>query len=355
MYQPEYQARRGHICALVALLAVVSVGIMGCSGNKTTFVPTPQDPSTVAATFVGNDTTTCGSCHSDIAAEYTGSGGEAPNKHGQDFHTAHAPSDLITTVGCQPCHSVGYGLPTGFVSLTATPQLTQIGCQDCHGAGSKHVANPSTTNITRVPKAEDSCWRCHGPSLDVMKTNPGATTDTNIYATIPKKVGGPHHPQTPMINGVLGYGSAPGPGAHGLIDNTCVHCHMQPHLVNGQMDHGEAMPTVDIPDACTSCHTDPAGLKATFQASIKAKLIQIGGADSSGNVDATAAGGLLKTFATAHSIDVATNANPSDPNVQIYKGARWNWGLVNGDKSLGVHNPTYAENLLNDAIAKLSQ
>ncbi len=40
---------------------------------------------------------------------------------------------------CLPCHSTGYGVPTGFVSIEATPRLSNVQCEGCHGPGNIHV------------------------------------------------------------------------------------------------------------------------------------------------------------------------------------------------------------------------
>ncbi len=40
---------------------------------------------------------------------------------------------------CLPCHSTGYGVPTGFKSLKETPRLANVQCEGCHGPGNRHI------------------------------------------------------------------------------------------------------------------------------------------------------------------------------------------------------------------------
>jgi hypothetical protein len=337
---------RGLLYGIVGLAVVIMLGLSGCAGGKTSFVPI-TDPNNVAATFVGNDTATCGSCHAAIATDY------ATQKHGQDFHTAHGV-DLITGSGgaCAACHTTGFG-EGGYKDAT-TPQFAQIGCEECHGPGSKHVVAPAKSNISRVPDAQNTCWDCHVNKYKIVKSNPGAYTDADLAATAPGKVAA-HHPQTTFLIGTLGYGRQDGPDAHGLIDNTCVTCHMQPTTAGDHVDHTEAQLGVDMA-ACTTCHSNATKNMTSLQAAITAKLIQLAGADPSDPTipDATFSGGLLNAYAVAHSINL-TSTTASGSAVRAYKGARYNTSYVMADKSKGVHNPKYAQHLLDDAVTAMSQ
>lgn len=70
-----------------------------------------------------------------------------------------------TNSSCLPCHTVGYGLPTGFVSQSKTPQLAGVQCENCHGPAANHAANPDDyTVIPQVELAATVCGGCHtGP------------------------------------------------------------------------------------------------------------------------------------------------------------------------------------------------
>lgn len=40
---------------------------------------------------------------------------------------------------CLVCHSTGYGIDTGFVSMQISPRLANVQCEGCHGPGSVHI------------------------------------------------------------------------------------------------------------------------------------------------------------------------------------------------------------------------
>ncbi|MBM3458901.1 MAG: hypothetical protein FJX77_10270 [Armatimonadetes bacterium] len=74
---------------------------------------------------------------------------------------------------CLSCHTVGYGLHSGFVDLQKTGQLANVQCESCHGRGKRHVeqmqkamGNPSLLAAARKesslkPVTAASCIRCH--------------------------------------------------------------------------------------------------------------------------------------------------------------------------------------------------
>ena len=73
---------------------------------------------------------------------------------------------------CLACHTVGYKLPTGFVSQPATPLLASVQCENCHGPAANHAANPDdTTVIPQVEMAATVCGGCHSASHTTY-TNP---------------------------------------------------------------------------------------------------------------------------------------------------------------------------------------
>lgn len=97
----------------------------------------------------------CAACHGDV--------------HEAELLTPHAHAlETLKQIGqdtnpsCLPCHTVGYGLPTGFINETVTPNLAGVQCENCHGPAAVHAANP--IDFSRKPRAELAstvCGGCH--------------------------------------------------------------------------------------------------------------------------------------------------------------------------------------------------
>ena len=74
---------------------------------------------------------------------------------------------------CLPCHTVGFGLPTGFVNATATPQLAGVQCENCHGPAGRHAAAEDDPSVRpRVELAAQMCGGCHSASHTTFTTAP---------------------------------------------------------------------------------------------------------------------------------------------------------------------------------------
>jgi hypothetical protein len=73
-----------------------------------------------------------------------------------------------TNASCLACHTVGYGLPTGFAVtnrnglLTYSTHLAGVQCENCHGPAARHAANPGDFTVRpRVEIAATMCGGCH--------------------------------------------------------------------------------------------------------------------------------------------------------------------------------------------------
>ena len=102
----------------------------------------------------------CLACHLAVC-QY-----ETNTAHARAFSSpAFAALGGQTNASCLPCHTVGYGLPTGFVSAKATPLLEGVQCENCHGPAANHAGSEDNPIIRpRVDVAATVCGGCHNTS-----------------------------------------------------------------------------------------------------------------------------------------------------------------------------------------------
>ena len=107
--------------------------------------------------YVGSGT--CGSCHPDTRAAWKQTG------HSSAYNAlTNLPANVAQS--CLVCHTVGYGQPSGFVSVTNTPWLTDVGCENCHGPGAAHVFGDHSLVQPAVTIASQVCGGCHDGSMN---------------------------------------------------------------------------------------------------------------------------------------------------------------------------------------------
>ena len=53
---------------------------------------------------------------------------------------------------CLSCHTTGFGIKTGFISIERTPRLANVQCEGCHGPGNVHVSQAK--ELSRSGKKE---------------------------------------------------------------------------------------------------------------------------------------------------------------------------------------------------------
>lgn len=73
----------------------------------------------------------CASCHFDQFMKWRGT------KHAKTFDLL--PAQYQADATCLPCHTTGFGTPTGFKTAAASVDLKGTTCEACHGPGSKHA------------------------------------------------------------------------------------------------------------------------------------------------------------------------------------------------------------------------
>jgi hypothetical protein len=105
----------------------------------------------------------CLTCHSSICRYVTNT------PHASAFsNPAFKAAGGQTNRSCLPCHTVGYGLPTGFnftnqggIFSYAT-NLAGVQCENCHGPAANHAAaTDDPTAVPRVELAATVCGGCH--------------------------------------------------------------------------------------------------------------------------------------------------------------------------------------------------
>lgn len=96
--------------------------------------------------YVGSDR--CLGCHAGEFAKWKDS------KHGHAYEGlevyAKRPGNRQFDPECIVCHTVGYGIKTGFESTEKTPGLKDVGCESCHGPGSGHMSAPRDPELLRL-------------------------------------------------------------------------------------------------------------------------------------------------------------------------------------------------------------
>ena len=128
----------------------------------------------------------CAECHGSILST------EIKAPHAQAFQALQQIGQA-NNPACLACHTVGYGLPTGFSSAAATPGLEGVQCENCHGPAANHAASYIDPTVRpRVELAATVCGGCHtgphqptydewltsGHSQVVEDMNPTNRTDT---------------------------------------------------------------------------------------------------------------------------------------------------------------------------------
>jgi len=181
--------------------------------------------------------------------------------HGTVMNTAHERaftnhSFVIqggqTNPSCLACHTVGYGLPTGFTvtnrngNLSYSAHLAGVQCENCHGPAARHAANPGDFTVRpRVEIAATMCGGCHTaqsvPSR-VTDSHPPYYEDWNSSA---------HRAVNDTLRASFAGGSS------NTIAN-CGRCHSgtvrQSLLNNTPLPRGHEAGAIGV--ACSTCH-DP--------------------------------------------------------------------------------------------------
>lgn len=326
--------------ALAALLALV---LSACEGD-----PGPAGPP---------GTTQCFTCHSD---DFSMANFILPIQ--QEYEVSqHALGDtyLRRTPPCSRCHT-----NEGFQNWVESGEeveivsSSKIQCFTCHaphtnGDFSQRKMGPTEFEVEDIYTSmgiydkgvSNTCASCHQGRPANPAIADGAVVTSSRW--------GPHHAtQANVLSGnsawvFPGASYAKGP-SHELIENGCVHCHMAAPSGDdgGHTFRVEEGGDVNV-NGCMECHDswaddgDATDAVELVQDAFKTELNKI--------QDALFTAGYLRSNDPAEisQVEPQTFANADD------LGAVYNYLFLAEDKSLSVHNPVYANDVLNATKAYL--
>jgi hypothetical protein len=113
----------------------------------------PQLPRAMPDGFAVAGTESCRECHEEECHIWDESG------HAQAWQSLSEKRAHVDP-SCQRCHTIGYGMPGGFVSARRSTDRVHVGCESCHGPSAAHAAD-SRTRTAHYRRARDHCRQCH--------------------------------------------------------------------------------------------------------------------------------------------------------------------------------------------------
>lgn len=308
--------------------------------------------------FVGTESTSlCAKCHGTQVEEWVESG--HANAAGGDI-VAFNEEHYAGIASCQPCHtSEGFikANDPAYADYEFGDEVSFIGCPTCHDphvgeAGGGNYAQLRNTTAEEVQYTypyepgdpEVPTMEGYGPAQTCVQCHHARYNTASVEGQILEGSShfGPHH--NPQMDMYIGAGSYEIPGytyervhQHQAITVACVECHMVREVeLHGELqDHAFHTwePTVDN---CLPCHAGIPDFNVDgLQTTIQEKLDQLAG-----------------LFGYIDFADLEENWDSTDPAVATWeREALYAGFFVYEDQSLGLHNPTYANSLLDNAIA----
>jgi|GEM_PF-1220645 len=342
-----------------------------CHGPASGHTP-PAYPTDVELFEVDN----CGKCHDGTHHPFLTEWLASPHNYDRYAHTSGSCGGCHDGVGAAIRLGGGaaaYPLSTFYRSGsiaerpdTSVYDYQNVVCQTCHDSHNadnpgqlRTIADvPLTTANNESPVISDGgvgklCMHCHH-----------ARNAPEAHIPAGNDHFGPHaSPQADMMNGSTGYHAVAAAGfqwaspSHLLVQNSCKTCHL-PTAEYGAGPGGAASTGHEfIPKvaACEPCH----GVIASFR-----DIPASGDFDGNGTIEGLQdeVEGLLHLLEEALVADgldttgVGTTDALGDTarSTLLQREAGWNWVLIEEDKSLGIHNPDYAVQLLQQSYQHLT-
>ncbi len=341
--------RRAPVLAGAAMLAFVLAGCEGPTGPMgpagTAGPAGPQGPAGPA----GNST--CQECHNDDSRIVVRELQYQFSVHylGGDYDRNEAP--------CAACHThqgfierIASGAQTAGPIDDPSPQ----GCRTCHQIHTTFTDSDFALTTT----APVSLWYAPGETVDFGEGNLCAQCHQARPVTPLPTIGGPdvtvtssryggHHSPVAEVMGGVGLFEFPGsatidggPFVHGGPSVGCAKCHMATPI-NGAQAGGHSLNMAadgdDNVNGCNSsgCHSTVEDFnKYGVQADVQGKLDQL--------ATLLRAKGIMAAAPSVSSVAGTWPANVA--------AAFLNWQMITEDKSLGIHNPPYVLDVLQNTI-----
>lgn len=315
----------------------------------------PQGPAGEDGQDGADGNATCGQCH-DFSETIKA-------KMVQYATSLHATGSAFERNGtsCAPCHtSKGFRerIETGLMETAENiSNPTPPNCYTCHNIHQSYTADDWTLataeavvhwqgGTTFDGGTGNLCANCH--QARVTDPFPDAANPGGTY-TVSSSRFGPHHgPQSNLLLGVGGYGVS-GAVAHPHMnaENTCVTCHMAEaygsqaggHNMGAAYDyHGSTEP---LTAGCLGCHPDEDGLiedLEEFKMEMEEDLAT-----------------LYQMLVDEGIANPETGLANTGDYTNAVAGAYFNYIYLEEEASMGVHNPTYAKDLIEAAMDALSK
>lgn len=153
------------------------------------------------------------------------------------FAAAHGQNNAA----CLPCHTVGFGLPTGFTDTNNTPQLEGVQCENCHGPAARHAgAEDDPALRPRVEIAATMCGGCHSgatPTFEDWSASAHAVVVPDALRSMSASTNsinscGACHSGSARLAFINGKNPAATVANDINVATTCAVCH-DPHATNG--------------------------------------------------------------------------------------------------------------------------
>jgi len=339
--------RKTAIFFLVLVAAVVML-IVGCERKVVFEEGVEESPE-------------CFVCHGDYDALIVSAQQEWRNS----VHGSGANVDYTNRSSCPECHD-----HQGFLEFLATGEVnppyenvTAIHCFTCHAPHTNGTLELRVEDAYELMNGVDFdhgeanlCANCHHSRFDVREIVDGWEQGSTRFPS--------HHgPQADLIEGTGGYemdGYTYGQSTHkNAVVGACIGCHMSnPEVHEGYNIGGHSWNMEDpetgynLYETCAECH-DAAGEAEDFDFRAATDDTDY---DWDGELEGyqTEVEGLLDSLAVLLVAEGALNANHS-PIEQVFDdanvaGAMHNYGMIEEDRSEGVHNFQYIVSLLQNSI-----